>query len=154
MNSLLYLRINLDQLLVQARMLPHHNLGVPRHRRKNRLNPRPHRRQKNLCNLQPNHKRKRHNHRRKVAVCVIPRIRKLEVQVCQQRADIRHAHASHRKHGAHEAVVNEGVDAAIAHHSPRILCSGDVGFAPEGDVAEGVAVEEGDEPVEEADAGS
>lgn len=66
----------------------------------------------------------------------------MEVEVTQQGAKVGDKGAAHSEDGADEAVVDEGVDAAVLHHAPGVLGGGDVGFAIEGDVGEGVAVDE------------
>ena len=66
----------------------------------------------------------------------------MEIEVTQQGAEVGDEGATHGEDGADEAVIDEGVDAAVLHHAPGVLGGGDVGFAVEGDVGEGVAVDE------------
>ena len=132
-------------------MLGHQNLRIPRHSRKDGLDTTAHRSHEDLTDLQPDNKRESHDNRRERAVVVITRVCVLQVEVSEKRADVGNTHRAHGEHRSHETVVDQGVDAAVFHHCPGVFGRGDERFPVQGDVAEGVAVEEGDEPVEEGD---
>ena len=146
------MRIHPHQLLIQIRMFQHQHLRIPRHRHKQRIDPRPNRRHEYLADLQPDQERKRHDNRREhAAVLVVCGFREFEVQVREERGEVADEEGAHGQDGTGQAVVDERVDAAVFHHLPRVLRGGDVRLAVERDMGEGVAVDERDGPVEEAD---
>lgn len=154
MNSLLHGGIELDNLVVQVRMVPDHDLRIPPQRDKDRVHPAPDRRQEDLADLQPDQKRERHGDSGEVAGRVIRRTRELQVQIREQRAEVGDEDRSHGQNGANQAVIDKDVDSAVLHHRPGVLGCGDVGLAVQRDVAESVAVEECDEPVKKIDKAS
>lgn len=151
MNGLLHLRVHMNYLVVQVRMIPDHDLRIPPHRDKDRVHPAPDRREEYLADLQPDQKRERHDDGGEVPGRVVRRPRELQVQIREQRAEIRDEDGSHGQYGPDQTVVDEGVDSAILHHRPGVPGRGDVGLAVQRDVAERVAVDEGYQPVQERD---
>ena len=142
MNHLLYLRINPDHPLIKFRMIPHQNIRIPRRRDKQGINATPDGRHEYLADLQANQKRKRHDNGREGAAVVVARGGEAQVEVGKEGAEVGDEGGTHGEDGGDEAVVDEGVDAAVFHHSPGVFGGGDVGFTVKRDVGEGVAVDE------------
>ena len=151
MNTLLDLRIHSYHPRIQIRMLRHQHLRIPRCGYKHGITPAPNGCHEDLAHLQADQKRKRHHHGCVTARAVVRRLGELQIQIRQQRAEIRDKRTPHRQNRPDQAVVHQRVDPAVLHHLPRILRGGDVRFAVERDVREGVAIDELHRPVEEGD---
>lgn len=123
-------------------MISHQHIRIPSRRHKNSIHPTPNRRHKDPTNLQPYQKRKRHDHRRKLPSLIVPRFCELQVEVGEEGAEVGDERGAHSKDGPDEAIIDKSINAAVFHHGPGVFCGGDVGFAVEGDVGEGVAVDE------------
>ena len=141
MNHLLHLRVYPDHPLVQIGMIPHQNVWVPRRSDKYGIHTRPNRRHEYLTNLQSDEEGESHDHRRKSSPIVVTRLREFEVEIRKEGADISHKGRSHRQYRSNQAVIDQCINSAILHHGPRVLGSGDVSFAVEGDVNEGIAID-------------
>lgn len=124
---------------------------IPRHTHKNSLDTTSDGRQEDLADLQADDEGKRHDHSGEITIGVVVRFGELEVQVRQEGGDVSHAHRAHGKYGAHEAVVDEHIDAAIFHHRPGVLGCRNIRLAVQRDVAKRVAVEQRHKPVEQRD---
>ena len=123
-------------------MLPCQHICIPRHAHKDRLHSTAQRRQEDLANLQADQKAESHDHGRVLPALVVGRVREFKVEEGEQAAEERDEGGAHGQDGRDEAVVDEGVDAAAFEECEGVLCGGDVGFAEEGDVDEGVAIDE------------
>lgn len=142
MDQLLHPRVHPHQPPPKLRVVPPQHPSIPRRRHKQRIDSTPHRRHKHPRNLQPDQKRKRHYYRGKPPISVVGRVSEAQVQVSEQGAGVGDEGGGHGEHGADEAVVDEGVDAPLFEERPGVAGGGEVGFAVEGDVGEGVAVDE------------
>jgi hypothetical protein len=83
-----------------------------------------------------------------LALAVVSRVGEVEVQISQKSTGVRDEEGTKGKDRSDEAVVDESVDSAVLDHLPCIFCSCEVRLAVEGDVAEGIAVEELDGPLQ------
>ena len=117
MYRLLHLRINLHHPLIQIRMIPHQNLGIPRARHEDRVHPAANRRHEDLAHLQPDQEGKRHDDGRELAAFVVLGFGEFEVEEGEEGAEIGDKGAAHGKDRADQAVVDESVDAAVLHHA-------------------------------------
>ncbi|KAI6772884.1 hypothetical protein HG530_003842 [Fusarium avenaceum] len=68
--------------------------------------------------------------------------------VSQKSTGVRDEKGTEGKDRSDETVVDKSVDSTVLNHLPGILCSCEIGLAVEGNVAEGVAVEELDGPLQ------
>lgn len=81
MNSLLHMRIHLNHILIQLRVLAHHDLRIPRGRDENRLNATLQRRREAVGDLQADEESVRHDDGRERAGGVVGRVSEDEVEV-------------------------------------------------------------------------
>lgn len=123
MNRRLHLRINPHHPLIQIRMIPHQHLGIPRTRHENGIHPAADRRHEDLTHLQPYQERESHDDGRELAAFVVLGFGEFEVEECEEGAEVGDKGAAHCEDGADEAVVDEGVDAAVFHHPKNSVFS-------------------------------
>lgn len=113
MYRLLHMRIDVYHLLIQVRMLGHHNLRVPGCCDEDSVDTTADRRGEDIADLQSDEEGKRHHDRGIRSRRVVGRVRVDHVQIREQGARVRDKGRSHGKHRADEALVNQGVDAAV-----------------------------------------
>jgi len=140
MNHLLYARVHSNHPLIKIRMILPQTIRIPRHRHEQRISSAADRRHEDLADLQADEEGKGQDDGRVGAGTVVLGLGELEVEIGEEGAEVGDEGGAHGEDGPDEAVVDERVDAAVFHHRPRVLGGGDVGFAVEGDVAEGVPV--------------
>lgn len=145
-NSLLHMRIHLDHLVVQIRVVPDHDLGIPRHGHKDGIDAAAERRGEDVADLQADQERKGADDDREVAVGIVRGLGELEVEEREQRGGEADEERAEREDGADQALVDEGVDAAVLDHLPGVLGRLDVWTAVQGDVRKGISVDELDDP--------
>lgn len=135
-------RVHGDQPIVKLPMLPGQHVRIPRHAHEQRLDATAQRRQENLTDLQANEEGEGHDDAREFAAGVVGRVREFEVEEGEQAAEECHEGGTHGEHGADQTVIDEGVDAPAVQEGEGVLGGGNVGLAEEGDVDEGIAVDE------------
>lgn len=132
-------------------MVTHKNFRVPCHGHKDGVDTASERSQEDLAHLKTNYKGKCHDDSSKAAIGVVAWLGKLKVQVCQQSAKVRDKNGAHTQHRSNKTVVDQRVDTTVLHHCPCVFGSWNVCLAIQSNVAEGIPVEEGDQPVEQSD---
>lgn len=168
----LHLRINLDHPRPKIRVIPHQHLGIPRARHEDRIHPAANRRQEDLTHLQPDQEGKRHDDGCELAAFIVCRVRELEVEEREQAAEVGDEGAAHGEDRPDEAIVDEGVDAAVFHHTkittsahidfprvsrpresfhlrPRILSSRDIRLPIQRNMTEGISIDELYRPIQQ-----
>jgi hypothetical protein len=118
-DSLLHVGVHRNHALVKIRMLPHQNLGVPRHRDKDGVDATGQRRSENVANLQSNQEGESDDHRRVRAIRVVCWRREEEVEVCEERACVCDKGCAHGQYWTNQAFVDESVDSAVLDHSAK-----------------------------------
>ena len=99
-------------------MIPHQHLRIPRTRHENRIHAAANGRHEYLTHLQPDQECKSHDDGRELAAFVVRWFGELQVEVREEGAEVGDKDAAHGEDGANQAIVDEGVDAAVFHH-PR-----------------------------------
>jgi len=107
----------MNHLLVQIRVLVHHDLGVPRGRHEDGVDAAAQRRREDIAYLQADEEREGHDDGRVGPVGVVRRAREDQVQVRQQGAGVGDEGGAHGEHGADQALVDQGVDSAVFDHA-------------------------------------
>lgn len=110
LQRLLGIRVHLDHLLPQLGVLIHHDLRIPCHGHEYGIDATADRGGKDICNLKTNHESESNNNRREGPALVVGRIRKDQVQVCQQRAGVSNECGTHGEHRTKQALVHQCVD--------------------------------------------
>ena len=105
-------------------MIPAQHIGIPRRGYKNCIHAATNWSHENLADLQADQKRKGHDDGSESAVGVVARFGELQVQVGEEGAEVGDEGGAHGEHGGDEAVVDEGVDAALFHHCPGVFGGG------------------------------
>ncbi|KAM5433801.1 hypothetical protein MferCBS31731_006941 [Microsporum ferrugineum] len=156
--------IDLDHLLVQLGVLVVHDLRAPAGGHKDGLDPAGQRGREDVRDLEADEEREGDDERRVLPFAVVRRVGEEQIQVREKGARIRDEEATEREDRPDQAVLQvatgenidwtyiyEGVKAAVLDHFPRVPGRGNVRLAVQGDVAEGIAVEELGQPFQEAD---
>ena len=117
MDGLLHMGVNLHHLVIQVRMVANHDLRIPCSSNKNAIDATTNRGSEDVADLQANQEGVGYDDGRVAAVGVVGGRREDHVQVGQQRAGVAYKGAAHAEHGADQAFVDQGVDAAVFYHS-------------------------------------
>ena len=113
MNSLLNMRIHIDEPLIQLRVLIDHDLRVKRRRDKDGVDAAGNGRGEDLADLQADEVGVGDDDGGELAVAVVAGLGEEQVQVGEQGAGVGDEGGAHGQHGADEAFVDQGVDAAV-----------------------------------------
>lgn len=124
-NRLLYMRIHLDHLVVKLRMFPHQYLGIPCHGYEQCIHARAEWCREDVRNLSTDQECKRNDHGRECSSRIVARLGKDDKKIGEQGAGVANKGGAHTEDGAYQALVHEGIDAAILDH-PRVLISVDL----------------------------
>jgi hypothetical protein len=158
------MRIHLNHILVQLRVLAHHNLRIPRSSHKDSLNTALQRRGEAVGDLQTDEESVRNDDGGESAVGVVARVGEDEVEVGEaveggillatsrslsrgvegnlQGTDVGYEGGTHGEDGTGQTLVDQRVHSTVLNHGPCGLCTLDVALAVQRHVAEGVAVDE------------
>lgn len=98
-------------------MIRHQHLRVPRRRHKERVHPASNRRHEDLTHLQPDEEGESHHNRCVSPGSVVSWVCEFQVEEGEEGAEESDKGGAHGEDGADEAVIDEGVDAAVFHHS-------------------------------------
>lgn len=148
MNGLLYLRVYSDHLLVQFRVLRHQDLRVPGGRHEYCVDATAERCGEDVADLQSDQKGESNNHRREITIRIVSRVGEGEVEIGHQRAGIAYEGCTHAEHRANETFIDKGIDSTLLDHVPCGLCCGYVCLSVQGNVGEGVAIQELNSPIQ------
>lgn len=96
MYVLLHLRINIYNPSVEIRMIFHHDIRIPGHSDKNGVDAAAERCHEYLADLQPDQEAECHYDWRECAALVVRRVRKLEVEECEEGTEVCDEGRSHR----------------------------------------------------------
>jgi hypothetical protein len=116
MNSLLDVRVDRDHPMVKVRVLPHQDLGVPRHRDENCVDTAGKWGRENIANLQSDQERESDHHRSVGSVRVVGWRREDKVEVREKRTGVGDECGAHRQNWSDQALVDQCVDTAIFDH--------------------------------------
>ena len=116
-DCLLHMRINLNHVSVQIRMITNHDLGVPSSGNEDSVDTATKRSGEDVADLQTDDEGEGYHDGRIPPRLVICRLSEDQVQVGQEGAGIGDEGGSHAEDGADEAFVDEGIDATIFDHS-------------------------------------
>lgn len=118
MNHRLHMRINLHHPLIQIREIPHQHLRIESHSHKQRRDTTLDWHQEDISDLETDEESKGHDDHREGVVGVVGRLGEVHVKVGEQGAEVGDEDGAHGEDGVDEALVDEGVDAAVFHHVP------------------------------------
>lgn len=129
MDHLLNAGVYGDHSLIEVGMVPAQTIRIPGHGHEQRIGAAADGSHEDLANLQADEEGECHDDGREGAGAVVLGFGEFEVEVGEEGAEIGDEGGTHGEDGADEAVVDEGVDAAVFHHRPRIFGCRDVGLS-------------------------
>lgn len=141
-DHLLHFGVGSHHSVVDIRMVPHQNLGIPSRSDEDRIDAASYRRHEDLAHLQANQKGKCQHDRSVGATGVVCWFGEFQVQVCKEGTKVTDECRAHGKDWADQAIVHKSVNAPVFHHFPGVFSGGDVGLSIKGYVRESVAIKE------------
>jgi len=119
MNSLLHMRVHRNELSVQLWVLVDHDRGIERSRNEDGIDTAGDGRDEDLANLQADEEGESDNNRGEASIIIVGRVGEDKVQVCEECAGVGYEGGAHGQDRTDEALVDEGVDAAVLDEPER-----------------------------------
>lgn len=105
MYRLLHMRVNPNHGIVDIRVVPHKDIGVPRRGNKNGVNAARDGRREDVCDLKADEEGEEHDDGRPAAVAVVLGLREEKVEVGEERAGVGDEEPAKGQDGADEAFL-------------------------------------------------
>lgn len=168
MDSLLHLRVDLDHLVIQLRVVTAHDSRVPTCGDEDGLDTTGDRSGEDGADLEPDEEGEGHDDGGEATVLIVCGRGEVEVQISEERGGVTDEYTTEGENRTNKAVlecvstgadtmcgwktyVDKRVNATVLHHSPGVLRSRDVGLAVESNVDVSVLIEELHEPLNQAE---
>jgi hypothetical protein len=121
MNRSLHVRIHLYQSIPQVRKFLNQNLRVERHGHEERSNTTLDWNQEDVGDLETDQESEGHDDSCEGIAFIVVWLGEGDIEVCEERADIRYEDGAHGEDRIDEAFVDKGIDTAVFHHCPGCL---------------------------------